>query len=94
MVRKCAIYSNFNPLPNNTILALSKLKAFADDNFYLAQMVQFLFDREENILRKGENTGFQHFLLSLNVFKKSLSQGCQKSGLCGKGLTNYHMTKF
>ena len=31
----------FNPLPDDKILALSKLKAFADDNFNVAEMVHF-----------------------------------------------------
>ena len=29
----------FNPLPDSKILALSKLKAFADNNFSVAQVV-------------------------------------------------------
>ena len=34
------------------MLALSKLKAFV-----VAQMMQFLFDKIENIVGKGENAG-------------------------------------
>ena len=45
------------------ILALSKLKAFADDNIKVAQNFKFVLRREENNLGKGENAGFQHFLL-------------------------------
>ena len=44
-----------NPVPDYSILALSKLKAFADDHIYKAQMVQFL---AENIVGKGENAGY------------------------------------
>ena len=40
-----------------------KLKAFVDNNFIMAQMVQFLSDGVENIVRKGENASYQHFLL-------------------------------
>ena len=41
---------------NDQILAsLSKMKVFAEDNFSVAQMVQFFFDRVENIVGKGEN---------------------------------------
>ena len=54
------------------------------------------YDRIENIVGKGENAGYQHFLLvtsifsfSHNVFKMFLSQGCEKSGLCGKELNLY-----
>ena len=32
-----------------------------------------LFYRRENIVRKGENAGIQHLLLSDNVFKRRLS---------------------
>ena len=39
-------------------------------------------DRVESIVGKGENEGYQHFLLFSQCFQKS--QGCQKSGLCGK----------
>ena len=40
------------------MLALSKLEAFADDNFNMAQIVQFLF-------------GYQHFLLFPQCFQKT-----------------------
>ena len=33
------------------------MKAFADDNVILSQMVHFLFDKFENIVGKGENPG-------------------------------------
>ena len=36
------------------ILALSKLKVIADDNFSLAEIVQFFFHSVENTLVKGE----------------------------------------
>ena len=48
---------------DDKILDLSKLKAFADDNFIVAQMVQFFSDRVESIAGKGENAGYQYFLL-------------------------------
>ena len=38
--------------------AWSKLKAFADDNVKVAEMVKFFSDRRENIVGKGENSGF------------------------------------
>ena len=61
-----------NPLPDDKILALSKLKAFADDNFDADQMAQFFFDRLENMMEKGENAGYQHFLLFPSCFQKFL----------------------
>ena len=38
-------------------------------------MIFFVFDRVENIVGKGENAGYQHFLLFLIVFKRLFSQG-------------------
>ena len=42
-----------NHLPDNKILALFKLKAFAD-KIDMAQMLQFQFDREENHCKEKE----------------------------------------
>ena len=36
----------------------------------MAPTIGFASDREENILGKGENAGFQHFLLFLKCFQK------------------------
>ena len=47
-----------NPLPNDKILACSKLKAVADDKIDV-KMVIFLLVRVENALGgKGENVGY------------------------------------
>ena len=42
-----------NPLPNDNILALSELKVFEDDNFNVAEMFQFLPDRN-SVGKEGE----------------------------------------
>ena len=42
---------------------LTKLKAFADDKINVAQMMIPVLDSVENIVGKGENAGYQHFLL-------------------------------
>ena len=55
--------NTFNPFPDITVLALSKFKAFVDNNFNVAQIMHFFFDRLENTVGKGENAGYQHFLL-------------------------------
>ena len=39
------------------------MKAFADDKLKIIKMMSSLFDRVENTLGKGENAGYQHFLL-------------------------------
>ena len=57
-----------NPLPNDKILELTKLKAFADDKLDIAKMRTSLFNRVENTVGKGENAGYQHFLLFSKCF--------------------------
>ena len=80
--------SCINPLPDDKSLLLSKLKAFADKNFNVVQVMQFFYDRVENIVGKGENAGYKPFLLFAQCFfYQLLSQGCGNSGLFGKGLT-------
>ena len=47
--------TKLNLYPNNKILALAKLKAFADDKFNVAKMVSFFsFDKVENIVGNRE----------------------------------------
>ena len=60
---------NISPLPDDKILALSKLKAFADNNFSVVQMAQTFLHRIENGVGKGEKAGYQHFSFSHNVLK-------------------------
>ena len=62
-----------NPLPNDRILNWPKFKAFGDNKMKLAMMIIFVFDRIENILGKGENAGYQHFLLLAQFFLKAFS---------------------
>ena len=53
-----------NPLPNDKILAWSELKVLADDNISnVTEKLKFVVGWMENIMGKGENAGFQHFLL-------------------------------
>ena len=47
----------------------------------------FVFDRFRNIVRKGENAGYQHFLLFLQCFQKGLYRESLKVGIVGKELT-------
>ena len=51
------IMESLNPLPDDKILALPKLKSFADKHFSVVQVVQTFLDRVENIVGKGENAG-------------------------------------
>ena len=52
-----------NSLPNDQILDLRNLKAFADNKINVSEKLKFVSVRLEDILGKGENTGYQ------NVFK-------------------------
>ena len=47
------------------------MEAFADDKFYVAKMMTFVFNRVENIVGKGENAGYKHFLLFPQCFQKA-----------------------
>ena len=74
-----------NSLPNDKILDMTKLKAFADDKINVAQIMISVFDWVEDIVGQGENASNQHFLLFPQCFQKGLlSWGHYKSGLCGK----------
>ena len=60
---------------------LTKLSPFSDDKVNIAEVMIFLFDRVENIVGKGENAGYQHFLLFLQCFQKASSSGWFKVGV-------------
>ena len=50
-----------NSPPDDKLLTSSKLKAFTDDNCTVAQMVQLLFNRIEDIVGKGGHADDQNF---------------------------------
>ena len=53
------------------------MTAFALDKINMTQTLKFVSGRRENILRKGENAGYQRFLLfshSHSVFKCPIHQ--------------------
>ena len=72
------IWILFYPLPNCIILVVTILKAFLDDRWNVAKMINCLFDRVENTLGKGENAGDKHFLLFPQCFPKFSSSGLFK----------------
>ena len=72
----------FNSLPNNNILDCTKLKALADYKFNVVKVIFFFFfDRLENFVRKGDNAGYQHFLLFPPYFQKTVSSGSLQVGI-------------
>ena len=68
-------------LPNDKILDVTKLKAFADDTSNVARIMIFLLDRVENTVGKGENAGYQHFLLFPLCFPEPSSLRWSKVGI-------------
>ena len=72
------LHSLVNSLPNDTILDWSKFKAFADDKINVTEKLKFVLVRVENIVEKGENAGYQHFLLFPQCFPKSPYMGWLK----------------
>ena len=71
-----------NPLPDDNILGLPKMKAFADDKLNVIENIKVVFHRIENIAGKEENAGYQHFLLFPQCFQKAFFLQCVKSRLC------------
>ena len=49
-----------NLLPDDKILASLKVKALLDDNCIPAPILQFLYEKEENIVGKGENADYHN----------------------------------
>ena len=79
-------------LPNDKFLDSTNFKAFADDKSNVGKIIISLLDRVENIVGKGENAGYQHFLLFPHCFQKAASSGSLKVGLCSKGLNGMRGT--
>ena len=69
----------FNSLPTDKMLDQSELKAFADDKINVTYKLKFL--RGRNIFGKGENAGYQHFLLFPECFQKPPIFGSLKVGI-------------
>ena len=70
-----------NSLPNDKILHWSKLKAIADDKINVIEKLKCVKRWVENIVEKGENAGYQHFLLFPQCFQKPSLSGSLKVGI-------------
>ena len=66
----------FNPLPDNKIVGLPKLKALADVKCY--SNLKVFYHRIENIVGREENAGSKHFLLFPQCFRKAFSSSASK----------------
>ena len=67
-------------LPNDKIFDWTKLKALADYKLDIKIIIS-IYDRIENIVGKGQNAGFQHFLLFPQCFQKFSFSGSLKVGI-------------
>ena len=75
----CLVQSDLiNCLPNNKVLDWFKLNAHADNKKNVTQKMKFISERVENIWEKGENAGYQHFLLFPKCFQKPSFSGSLK----------------
>ena len=58
------------------------MKTFAKDILDVVQILLFfLFEGVENLVGKGENAGYQHFLLLPQCFQKLSHSGSLKVGI-------------
>ena len=68
VVRQKGFYGSIiNPLPNDKVLDLSKLNAFADDKINFVKMLIWVFDRAGNIVGTGENAGYWLILKPIHI---------------------------
>ena len=63
---------------NNKILDITNSEAFADEKLHVAGLMISLLDTVENTMGKGENAGYQHFLLLTQYFPKPSFLGSLK----------------
>ena len=77
---------SFNSIPTDKILDQIKFKALADDKINVTEKFKIVLGREENLLRKGENAGYQYFLLFPKCFEKLPSSGKRKKGSLKVGI--------
>ena len=71
----------FNSLPNDKNLDWFIMKAFADNKINENKKMKFCLKRVENIVGKGQNAGYQHFLLFPQCFQKSSISGSFTVGI-------------
>ena len=68
-------------LSNDKNLVWSKFKALADNKIKVIEKLRIILGRVENIVRTGENAGYQQFLLFPHCFQKASVLGLLKVGL-------------
>ena len=72
----------FNPLQDNKILALSKLKAFAENELKTEQNIEFVFHRCRNLCGKRRKCCLSAFFPPSALFSKDYFLRCIKTCHC------------
>ena len=72
---KFVLWYRINSSSNDKILDWSKLKELADDKISITEKEKFGLKQIENIMGKGENAGYQHFLLFPLCFQRAYFLG-------------------
>ena len=67
-----AIKTLINSLPNNKILDVTRLKGFADGKINVAEKVELVLGKVENVVEKQENACNQLFLYFPQCFLEAL----------------------
>ena len=76
------IFSKFNTLPNDRILAWSKFKAFADDKINMTKKLTYVMGLVRNIVGKVENATYLAFSPFPTMFSKAFFFRVVKSRDC------------
>ena len=80
-VKALEIQGHSNSFQTKTFLERFRLKDLADDKINVTKKLEFVFERTESILGKGENACYQHFLPFHKCFQKPPSLGSLKVGI-------------
>ena len=75
------VWKVISSLQHRIFFDLSKLKAFAADKINVREKLKFVLGGTENIVGKGENYVYQHFLLFPQCFPKLSSVRSLKLGI-------------
>ena len=73
----CCLFNSLF-LTNRQNFENDQIQSTADDILHVGKMMISFLDREENTVEKGENAGYQHFLLFPQCFPKLSSSGLSK----------------
>ena len=76
----CLVKSYLTRYRNAMVLDVSNLEAFADDKINVNEKFKFGLGMVENV-GKGENAGYQHFLLFPQCFQKRSDSWLLKVGI-------------